>query len=104
VLYALAAERMLSAKAASGRLFYCTQRGNYTECPIEINEDSRRYFARGMALIDDAIASGFLPAAPDKGACALCEFSVVCGPHEEVRVRWKDSEALVKLNQLRSMP
>jgi len=104
VLYALAAERMLSARATSGRLFYCTQRGNYTEYPIAIDDAGRRYFARGMALIDDAIAQGFLPAAPAKDACALCEFAVICGPHEEGRVRLKDGEALEPLNQLRSMP
>ena len=105
VLYALAAEKMLGAAAESGRLFYCTQRGGYREYTIEIDDKSRGAFGRAMAMIDEAIASGFLPAAPSEDACSLCEFAVVCGPHEAVRVRrWKDPEGLVKLNELRCIP
>lgn len=105
LLYALAAERMFDAKTESGRLFYCTQRGAYSECGIDITDSARRYFAGAMALIDGAVSNGFLPAAPAEKTCALCEYSPVCGPHEEVRVKkWKDPEALVELNQLRSLP
>ena len=105
MLYSLAAEQMTGVKAEHGRLFYCTQRGNYSECEIDVNEDGRRYFDRAMRLIDEAIGEGFLPAAPTQGACAWCEYFTVCGPNEEVRVRrWKDGEALERLNQLRSLP
>lgn len=104
VLYALAAERMLSGTAAAGRLFYCTQRGNYTEYEIAIDDRARRCFGQAMALIDGAIADGFLPAAPARDACGVCEFAVICGPHEETRIRCKDGEALSGLNQLRSLP
>ncbi len=105
ILYALAAERMLGASADSGRLFYCTQRGNYSEANIEISTRARDYFARALGLIDEAIASGFLPAAPAEGACSMCAYSCICGPHEEIRVkRSKDSEALTRLNQLRCLP
>ncbi len=106
MLYALAAERMLDAKAETGRLFYCTQRGAYVDRPIAASDPrARQFFARAMSLIDDAMAAGFLPAAPDDKACDLCEFTAVCGPHEEARVRrWKDLEALDALRELRAMP
>ena len=105
VLYALAAEKMLGAKAEWGRLWYCTQRGNYTEYNIAIDARARQRFHMAMQLMDEAIATGFLPAAPAKDACSLCEFRPVCGPNEEVRVkRWKNGEALDRLNELRSLP
>lgn len=105
VLYALAAERMLGARAESGRLFYCTQRGNFTEYGIAIDARARGYFSQGMGLIDDAIAAGFLPAAPADKACSSCDYKSICGPHEEMRVkRWKDPDSLDGLNKLRSLP
>jgi ATP-dependent helicase/DNAse subunit B len=105
VLYALAAEKMLNAKAEWGRLWYCTQRGNYTEYNIPIDAKARQRFQTAMQLVDEAIATGFLPAAPAKDACAMCEYRPVCGPNEEVRVRrWKNGEALDRLNELRSLP
>jgi ATP-dependent helicase/nuclease subunit B len=104
LLYSLAAEKMLGAAAESGRLFYCTQRGSYTEYRIPVDDRARRFFGQAMAVIDEAISAGFLPAAPAEKACTLCEYSMVCGPHEELRVRLKDAEGLVQLNQLRSLP
>ena len=96
---------MLGARAESGRLFYCTQRGNYAEYQIAVGPEARKFFARGMTLIEDAISAGFLPAAPSDGACGICEYAAVCGPHEEIRVkRWKDGEALEALSELRRMP
>ena len=105
VLYSLAAEQMLGARAEIGRLFYCTQRGNYTEYAIDIDARARQYFARAMQLIDDSLAAGFLPAAPAEKACTLCDYKPVCGPHEELRVkRWKDQESLEGVNELRRLP
>jgi CRISPR/Cas system-associated exonuclease Cas4 (RecB family) len=105
VLYALAAERMLNTTAEMGRLWYCTQRGAYNEQPIEINAHARDRFSRAMAVIDEAVATGFLPAAPAKDACKLCDYRAVCGPNEEVRVKlWKERDALSRLNELRSLP
>ncbi len=104
VLYALVAEKLLGKKAEAGRLFYCTQRGNYKEVTIAINERARTYFERALRIVDEAIAGGFLPSAPAKDACGICDFRPVCGPHEETRVqRWKDKEALSRLFELRSM-
>jgi CRISPR/Cas system-associated exonuclease Cas4 (RecB family) len=105
MLNSLAAEKMLGVKVETGRLFYCTQRGNYTEYPISVDPRSRAFFARAMNLIDDAMVAGFLPPAPDEKSCDLCEFTAVCGPHEETRVkRWKDGELLEGLREIRNMP
>ncbi len=105
VLYALVAEKLTGKQASSGRLFYCTQRGNYQEYDIPIDDRARRFFARALDIIDDALASGFLPAAPARDACSLCDYRPVCGPHEEDRVKkWKDRSVLDGLNELRSMP
>jgi ATP-dependent helicase/nuclease subunit B len=104
VLYSLAAEQILGAGAEEARLWYCTQRGNFTEYAIPIDGNARGRFARAMSLIDGAIASGFLPAAPAKGSCDFCDYRPVCGPNEEVRVRRKEPEDLDPLNELRSLP
>jgi ATP-dependent helicase/nuclease subunit B len=105
VLYSLAAEVMLGAAAGEARLWYCTQRGNYTEYVIPIDPTSRARFTRAMSLIDDAISGGFLPAAPAQGSCDFCDYRSVCGPNEEVRVRrWKSADDLDPLNELRSLP
>ena len=39
--------------------------------------------------VGEAVAQPFLPAAPDKGQCELCDYRVVCGPHEERRTARK---------------
>ena len=57
-----------------------------------------------MSLIDGEIARGFLPAAPQRGACALCDYRPVCGPLEERRTAKKDHDELDALQQLRNMP
>jgi len=51
-----------------------------------------------------AVAHPFLPAAPDKRQCDLCEFRVVCGPYEERRVKMKPVTRLAQLKKLRGMP
>jgi len=57
-----------------------------------------------IALIDRAIAGGFLPPAPREEACARCDFHLVCGPHEEERARRKDALPLAALVALRQRP
>jgi len=51
-----------------------------------------------------ALAEGFLPAAPEDGACAWCDFLAVCGPFEETRTRRKPPERLVQLKGIRDLP
>ena len=75
VLYSLAAEQMLGAKAESGRLFYCTQRGTTPSTTSTSIRERANISSRAMQLIDDAMAAAFLPAAPADKACALCDYS-----------------------------
>lgn len=104
VLYGLAAEKLLGKPVASGRLFYCTQRGNYTQMDIPMSDTARQRMRVALETIDQAIAEGFLPPAPQPGACALCDYRLVCGPYEETRVRRKQPERLEALLNLRNTP
>jgi CRISPR/Cas system-associated exonuclease Cas4 (RecB family) len=104
VLYSLAVEQALSAPVTSGRLFYCTAAGGFTDHEIPINEANRRAGLEALEIVDRAIELGFLPAAPNKGACTWCDFRVVCGPHEEARVANKPPEKLSDLVALREKP
>ena len=104
VLYSLAVEQGLSAPVSSGRLFYCTAPGGFTDHEIPINEANRRAGLQALEIIDRAIELGFLPAAPNKGACAWCDFRPVCGPYEEMRVAGKPPERLGDVAALREMP
>jgi len=103
LLYALAAEKALGARVESGRLFYCTQRGNYRAVDIPATPDARLRMERVLAIIDNAIACGTLPAAPARDACRTCDCRSACGPHEETR--WKRKVGpLDELEELRNMP
>jgi CRISPR/Cas system-associated exonuclease Cas4 (RecB family) len=104
VLYSLAAEQALEAPVASGRLFYCTAPGGFTDHEIPINDANRRAGLEALEIIDRAIELGFLPAAPAARACAWCDFRPVCGPHEEQRVAVKPADKLGDLEALRNMP
>ena len=104
VLYSLAVEQALSMPVTSGRLFYCTAAGGFTDHEIPINDTTRRAGLEALEIVDRAIELGFLPAAPNKGACNWCDFRVVCGPHEEARVANKPPEKLGDLAALREKP
>jgi ATP-dependent helicase/nuclease subunit B len=106
ILYALAAEKLLGEKVEAGRLFYATQRGGYQHMLIKASDASRRFLARLLHNVDDAIAGGFLPPAPEKDACSFCDYRLVCGPYEEQRfTRHKNrkDERLEPLFEIRSM-
>ncbi len=104
LLYALAAETLLGESVQSGRLFYCTQRGDFSDVDIPVNDESRARLGRVLETIDQSIEQGFLPAAPQTGACAMCDYSMVCGPYEEVRVKRKQSDRLEPLIEIRNSP
>jgi len=104
VLYSLAAEQALQAPVTSGRLFYCTAPGGFTDHEIPINDANRRAALEALEIVDRAIELGFLPAAPADRACAWCDFRPVCGPHEEQRVAVKPADKLGDLDALRDMP
>jgi CRISPR/Cas system-associated exonuclease Cas4 (RecB family) len=103
-LYALVAEAHLRAKVESGRLYYCTADGDFTERVIPLDETSREYAGRAIDLVAGAIEEGFLPAAPREGACLWCDYRAVCGPNEERRAARKPADRLTPLLGLRSLP
>jgi CRISPR/Cas system-associated exonuclease Cas4 (RecB family) len=104
LLYALAAEMLLGQSVESGRLFYCTQRGDFSAVDISLNDEGRGRLGRILQTIDHSIAEGFLPAAPQTGACAMCDYTAVCGPYEETRVKRKQSDRLDPLIEIRHSP
>jgi CRISPR/Cas system-associated exonuclease Cas4 (RecB family) len=104
VLYSLAVERALGLPVESGRLFYCTAAGGFTDHEIPIDEGNRRAGLEALEIIDRAIELAFLPAAPADRACTWCDFRSVCGPHEEERIKVKPRERLGDLDALRKMP
>ena len=104
VLYALACEKLLAGPVESGRLYYCTADGDYTPVEVPLDEFARGYAGIMVDTVGDALAEGFLPAAPARDACLWCDYLAVCGPHEERRVRVKPQERLVQLKSLRELP
>jgi RecB family exonuclease len=104
VLYALAAEGLLREPVDAGRLYYCTNTGEFSERVVPLDPQSRESARAVAGVIDEAMKTGFLPAAPDEGACRWCDYRVVCGPYEEQRVRRKPEQRLAALVQLRSLP
>ncbi len=102
VLYALALERLFPDHAiAGGRLYFCTSRGEFAAQDIAL-DDRARDAARVLATtLADHFARGFFPAAPDRDACAYCDYRPICGPYEELRLRGKRHQELVQLRTLR---
>ena len=104
VLYGLAAEAALGLPVTEGRLVFCTARGGFAEHAVALDDRARRAGLGAMETVDQAIAAGFLPAAPRDKACAHCDFSTVCGPYEEERLRGKETASLAALAALREQP
>lgn len=104
LLYAQAAETLLGETVESGRLFYCTQRGDFSSIDIPLQDESRLRLRRVLDTIDRALEEGFLPAAPKAGACAYCDYATVCGPYEEIRMKRKQPDRLEPLIQIRQLP
>jgi ATP-dependent helicase/nuclease subunit B len=103
LLYALAAEQALGEKVLTGRLHYATLRANYREIDIVLNDYTRGVAGKALAIIDDSLREGFLPAAPRAKACDNCDYRVVCGPYEEERTGRKSKPELKSLRDLRTM-
>ena len=103
LLYALAAEQVLAQPVQEGRLFFCTQRGDYWNVRVRLNDKGRRQIQQVLGTIDGAIQQGFLPAAPRRDACSFCDYRSVCGPYEELRMERKDPQALAALQAIREM-
>ena len=104
VLYGMAMEEMLGKPVVSGRLFYCTAAGAFTEHEIPLNDANRRAGLEALEIVDRAIELGFLPPAPTARACTWCDFRAVCGPDEARRITRKPPESLGDLQALRARP
>jgi ATP-dependent helicase/nuclease subunit B len=102
ILYGLAAEKILGEPVAFGRLSYATIAQNYDSIEAPLNDWQRKRGEQVLRVIDDAIRTGFLPAAPRKDGCKRCEYLPVCGPYEEERVREKSGAELKGLKELRA--
>lgn len=105
LLYALALEKLFpEAKIEAGRLYYCTSAGGFEQVLIPLGDEARRAAAVVAEVIGKALTEGFLPAAPEPGACDYCDYRVVCGPYEEMRTARKSPERLTALRVLRRLP
>jgi CRISPR/Cas system-associated exonuclease Cas4 (RecB family) len=104
LLYAMAVERLLGTPVESGVLSFCTQRGGYQDIRIDATPLARQRVDQALRLVGAGIEGGFLPAAPNPGACQYCDYTRVCGPYEEQRVRKKAAGRLEQLTELRKMP
>jgi RecB family exonuclease len=108
VLYALVLEQLFPAATVwGGRLHYTTHVGGFTERPVQLDVVARESFALVARTIRDALATGFFPAMPVKGACEWCDYRPVCGPDEERRVtrtRKHLRPELLALRTLRDRP
>jgi ATP-dependent helicase/nuclease subunit B len=104
VLYSLAVEAALAREVSHGRLFYCTSTGSFFSHPILLDERSRAAGLEALEVVDRAIETGFLAAAPTEEACGRCDFTPVCGSDVFRRVARKPPEALADLRALRERP
>src|SRR5581483_9698717 len=64
VLYGMAVEKGLGKPVHAGRLFYATTAGGFGEKPIELNAYNRGQALHVLEIVDRAVETGFLPAAP----------------------------------------
>ena len=104
LLYALAAEQLLRKPVESGGLFFCTQRGDFSQFHIPLDAQARERLTRVLEMIGHFLEEGFLPAAPQTGACAICDYRPVCGPYEEQRAKKKRPDRLEELIAIRNLP
>ena len=104
VLYAMVVEKALGTAVRSGRLFYCTSAGSFTEHEIPLSDANRSAGVDVLRIIDRAVENGFLAASPDEDACDRCDFIAVCGREVARRVARKPQDALADLAALRSRP
>ena len=105
VLYALALEVLMPEREVlGGRLYYCTVRGRFEQRFTSLSETARGAVATIAEVLEASIKRGFLPALPQKDACARCEYRAVCGPEEERRVERKKARATAPFQRIRRLP
>ena len=78
VLYALAAEKLFAGegRVTAGRLYFCTSTGGFAERTVPLDELARDAAFQVAEAVGEAVARPFLPAAPDKGECSVCDYRV----------------------------
>lgn len=103
LLYSLAVEAVLKRPVLRGRLYYCTHRGGYDELEIVFSAVAKNNILTLLESIDRHVEKGFLPAAPEPGACSRCEYRAACGSYEEQRVARKPAKTLAGLQHIRGM-
>jgi RecB family exonuclease len=105
VFYALALEKLFPGqKVVGGRLSYGTSAGEFREVKVALERPARDAADRMAATLGQALTTGFLPAAPKKGACRYCDYRPICGPWEEERTSKKtDRGELTALKALRAI-
>ena len=105
-LYALVLEKLFAgARVEGGQLYYCTFAGEYAQVEVPLDTAARGSVAYLVETVSQAVAQGFLPAAPrDDRECSRCDYLSVCGPGEWQRVKKKPADALAPLVRLRGMP
>jgi ATP-dependent helicase/nuclease subunit B len=103
VLYSVVVEQALGTRVVKGRYYYATTAGGFADKEVEINDYTRAQGLQVLAIVDRAIETGFLAAAPEERACTWCDFRPVCGPREEERTRRKAREKLADLEALRGL-
>ena len=104
VLYSLSIEDLQKISVREARLSYCTAAGGYSERTVAMDDISRQSAIDVLRTIDQAIASGCLPAAPKEDGCKWCDFVQVCGPYEELRTSRKEQNVLKQLIEIRELP
>jgi RecB family exonuclease len=104
VLYSLAVEAATGLRAESGRFWYCTSAGGFSQHLVPITERARQTGLAVLTIVDRAVELGTFPAAPADRACDFCDFRPACGPHQERRARRKSAELLGDLTSLRELP
>jgi hypothetical protein len=67
-----------------------------------VNERTRAAGLEALEVIDRAIETGFLAAAPAEEACGRCDFRPVCGADVFRRIGRKPKDRLADLLALRS--
>ena len=104
VLYSVAVEAATGLRAESGRFWYCTSAGGFTEHVVPMTDRARQTGLEVMTIVDRAVELGTFPAAPNERACDFCDFRPACGPHQERLARRKSPDLLGDLKILREMP
>ena len=104
MLYSLVLEAATGEMVHGGRLWFCTSAGGFKEVAVPLTETTRRAGLEVLEVIDRSVELGLLGACPKSGACQWCDFTAVCGPHEERRIRRKAPGHFADLETLRSRP